>query len=142
MALKLTSRVDLDVYYDAESARFDRGVLSIVTREAFHEIFAECPSVGFEYNGMCIGGVIFDGTTPHIAVLPAWHGRWGPLLRPMLTWLYSLKPDIRIHIDYDNPKIRRFVEHCGWPLVDTDLHGTYHRMTPEGARRVARVSVS
>ena len=40
MALRLTNRVDLDVYYNAESARFDDRVLSIVTREAFRKIFA------------------------------------------------------------------------------------------------------
>jgi GNAT superfamily N-acetyltransferase len=139
MALRLTNRVDLDVYYNAESARFDDRVLSIVTREAFRNIFAECPSVGFECDEVPIGGVIFDGEVPHIAVLPAWHGRWGPLLRPMLEWLYSLKSDIRVHIDYNNPKVRRFVEHCGWPVVDSDLHGTYHRMTRSGARSVARI---
>jgi GNAT superfamily N-acetyltransferase len=142
VALKLASRVDLDVYYDADSNRFDRRVLSVVTREAFRKTFEACPSVGFECDGVPIGGVIFDGDVPHIAVLPQWHGRWGPLLRPMLRWLYALKADIRVHVDYGNPSIRRFVEHCGWPVVDADLRGTFHRMTPDGARRVARVNQS
>jgi GNAT superfamily N-acetyltransferase len=139
MALRLTSSVDLDVYYDADSRRFNGRVLEVVTREAFREVFAECPSVGFECDGVPIGGVIFDGDVPHIAVLPEWHGRWGPLLRPMLRWLYGLKPDIRVHVDYDNAKIRRFVQHCGWPIVDADMRGTFHQMTPDGARGAARV---
>src|SRR5205814_9345868 len=87
VSLKLSSHVDLDVYYDADSARFDRRVLQVVTREAFRKTFEPCPSVGFESDGVPIGGVIFDGDVPHIAVLPQWHGRWGPLLRPMLGWL-------------------------------------------------------
>jgi len=139
MALRMTGRVDLDVYYDADSRRFDRSVLEVVTLEAFREVFADCPSVGFECDGVPIGGVIYDGKVPHIAVLPEWHGRWGVLLRPMLRWLYALNPDMRVHVARDNPKIRRFVEHCGWPMVAADLRGTIHQMTPQGGRGAARV---
>jgi GNAT superfamily N-acetyltransferase len=139
VALRLTARVDLDVYYDADSARHDSRVLGLVTRDAFRAFFAHCPSVGFEYDGAPIGGVIFDGEAPHIAVLPEWQGRWGPLLRPMLRWLFGLKPEMIISVDDDNPQVKRFVEHCGWPAVGHTEGATLHRMTPDGARRVARV---
>jgi hypothetical protein len=139
MALRLTDRVDLDVFYDADSARYERHVLAVVTREAFRAFYAECLSVGFECDGVPIGGVIFDGEAPHIAVLPAWHGRWGRLLRPMLEWMYGLKLDMIVPVDNDNPQIRAFVERCGWPMVGRTTDGTLHRMTPRDGRRVARI---
>ncbi|HEX8956728.1 MAG TPA: GNAT family N-acetyltransferase [Burkholderiaceae bacterium] len=131
--------LDLDVYYEADSIRFDRRVLNVVTREVFRETFAQCLSIGFEADGKPIGGVIFDGKVPHIAVLPQWRGRWGTLLRPMLAWLFAIKDDFRIHVEYRNAPLRRFVAHCGWPVVDADLHGTFHRVTPDGARGAARL---
>src|SRR5258706_2756448 len=126
MGLRLTERVDLEVYYEADRLRFDDQVLAVVTREAFRELYAHCPSVGFERDGVHIGGVIFDGEAPHIAVLPQWQGRWGPLLKPMLRWLYSLKREIVIEVEDSNAPLRRFVEHCGWPAIGRTHEGTLH----------------
>jgi len=139
MALRLTERVDLDAYYDADRGRYDARTLSVVTREVFRDFYAGCPSVGFAADGRPIGGVIFDGDVPHIAVLPEWRGRWWPLLRPMLRWLYALKPDIVIRVDAGNPALCRFVRHCGWPEIGREAGATLHRMRPDSGRRVARI---
>jgi len=138
--LRLTERVDIDVYYDADSTQYDARTLAVVTREVFRRFYAGCPSVGFEADGRPIGGVIFDGDVPHIAVLPEWRGRWGRLMRPMLRWLYGLKPEILIHVDDDNAALCAFVRHCGWPQVGRAPGGAIHRMTPEGGRGVARLA--
>ena len=76
--LRLTERADLGVMYDAEAARLrqaaDTGCLQVVTRDTFLRFYEGCPSVGFESDGVPIGGILFDGEQAHIAVLPS-HGR-------------------------------------------------------------------
>ena len=139
MSLRLTDGVDLDAYYDADAARHDARTLAVVTREVFRRFYGDSPSVGFEADGRAVGGVIFDGEVPHIAVLPEWRGRWGPLLRPMLRWLYGLRPEILIRVDAANAPLRDFVRHCGWPEVGRAPGETIHRMAPDAGRRVVRV---
>jgi len=138
--LRLMDRADLDVYYEADVLRSSQVVKDVVTREVFKAFYEGAASVGFEYDGKPIGGVLFDGDTAHIAVLPEYHGRWGRLLRPMLAWLYGMKQEIIVRIDDDNVKGLKFVEHCGWERLH-ELNGeVYYRMTPWGAGRVARIA--
>ena len=140
MTLKLTPSVDLDVYYAADSLQHSAEALALVTSEVFKRMYGSCPSVGFECDGIPIGGVIFDGKRPHIAVLPAWQGRWGPLLRPMLRWLYSQSREMVIGVSDDNKPLQRFVACCGWPAVGREAGDTLHLMTPMGARRIAQIA--
>ncbi len=140
MSLRLTDRVDLNVYYEAERGSASAEMLGVVTREVFAAFYANCPSVGFEDAGQPIGGVIFDGESAHIAVLPSHHGRWGLLLGPTLTWLFSLKDEILLHTPADNPKALRFLAHCGWQRVGVRDGEVVHRLTAGdvNARGLAR----
>ena len=140
MTLKIVPRVDLKVYYLADSAQYDASVLAVVTEEVFIGIYENCPSIGFESDGVSFGGVIFDGKRPHVAVLPAWHGRWGPLLRPALRWLYGWCDDMVVPVYDGNLPLRRFIERCGWPEVGRQPGAALHRMTPLGAHRIARIA--
>ena len=140
MTLKITPSVDLNIFYTADSAKHDAATLAIVTREAFIRFFDGCPSIGFESDGVPFGGVIFDGEKPHIAVLPEWQGRWGPLLRPALRWLYTHSADMVVPVYDDNWPLRRFIERCGWPVVGRQVGAALHRLTPMGARRVAQIA--
>ena len=140
MTLKLAPRVDFDVYYAADSAQHEAAVLAVVTREVFTRFYENCPSIGFECDGVPFGGVIFDGDRPHVAVLPAWQGRWGPLLRPALRWLYGWSRDMVVPVYDDNLPLRRFIERCGWPEVGRQPGAAMHRMTPMGARRIAQIA--
>jgi len=140
MNLRLTERVDLNVYYDAERSSASEAMLSVVTREVFAAFYADCPSVGFEEAGQPIGGVIFDGESAHIAVLPSHHGRWGLLLGPTLAWLFSLKDEILLRTPADNPKALRFIEHCGWQRLGIEDGEVVHRLRAHevDARGLAR----
>jgi len=92
--LLLAPRADLGVYYDADAARYRHmggDILNHVSRDYVISRYSNRPSIGFEYDGQPIGGIVFDGQQAHIAVLPAWHGRWAILLRPALNWLFSLQ---------------------------------------------------
>jgi hypothetical protein len=108
--LRLTERVDLDVYYSIDIARFDYAVRRVVTRDAFRMLYANRPSRGFECNGKPIGGVIFDGTSAHIAVHESHHGRWALLLKETLEWLFGLSEEIFVRIEADNRKSLAFVD--------------------------------
>ncbi|MBP0633615.1 MULTISPECIES: hypothetical protein [Cupriavidus] len=142
MTLRLTDRVDLDLYYDIESARFDESVRRIVTREAFKSVYADCHSIGIECNGLDIGGVIYDGESAHIAILPSHHGRWAALLNPILVWLFSFRREIFIHLEPWNSKGLAFVERCGWQRVGTMEDTMVYRMTPDSGSRAARVDLN
>jgi len=137
--LRLTERVDLDVYYQIDSVRFDDAVRRVVTRDAFKALYARCRSVGFECDGRAIGGVIYDGKSAHIAVLPAYHGRWAFLLPAVLTWLFRFGDEIFVRIETGNRKGLAFVERCGWQRIGVDGDDVVYRLTPDsGSSRVSR----
>jgi GNAT superfamily N-acetyltransferase len=140
----LSPHLDLGVYYDADSPRYDvpgRKALTIVTREVFIACYRECASIGFEYAGRPIGGVIFDGEQAHIAVLPAYRGRWATLLRPMLDWLFSIQSEIFVDVEADNAVCLEFMRRNGWPVVSRREHWLTHRMTQQPLiRRERRLS--
>jgi len=148
MTLRLTSQIDLNVYYDAERHSASDAILEVVTREVFAAFYAKSPSVGYECDGQPIGGVIFDGESAHIAVLPAYYGRWGYLLRPTLTWLSGLKEDIIFRTPVDNVKALKFLAHCGWENLGIEDDEVLHRLPPRvgnevgfGRQRVGRTVV-
>jgi GNAT superfamily N-acetyltransferase len=131
---RLSPRIDLGVYYDADAPRYDvpgGNALQIVTRELFIARYRDCASIGFECDGQPIGGVIFDGEQAHIAVLPAYRGRWATLLRPMLGWLFSLKREIFVDVEADNAVCLEFMRRNGWPIVSRRERWLTHRMTQQ-----------
>lgn len=137
--LRLTERADLGVMYDAEAARYaqaaDAGCLQVVTRDTFLRFYEGCPSVGFEADGVPIGGILFDGEQAHIAVLPSRHGRWALLLKPALDWLFTLCPEILVEVERDNTRCLRFLDRHGWPRVGETSGDIVYRLTAQGGRR-------
>jgi len=102
--------------------------------------YAGCASVGFEMDGKPIGGLLFDGTSAHIAVLPEYHGRWALLLKPALAWLFSIQPEVIVHVDIENETCQRFLLRHRWERLYVDeADGTVaFRVTPqEGTRKTA-----
>lgn len=130
--LRIVPQADLQVYYDADAQRYratDRhDTLQVVTKEAFIDYYRDCQSIGFEYDGEPIGGVLFDGQQAHIAVLPAFRGRWAWLLRPALDWLFSLRAEIDVDVENDNPVCIEFMRRNGWPVVRRHGHWIRYRM--------------
>lgn len=135
--LRLAPRADLAVYYAADSARYRKpgcDILEQVTPAVFAARYGGCPSIGFECDGQPIGGILFDGQTAHIAVLPAWHGRWALLLRPALDWLFGLKPEILAEVEADNTVCLDFMRRNGWPEVSRRGAWIIYRMTKQSRR--------
>lgn len=134
--LSLAARADLNVYYEAEMARYrtlgehGQKMLQIVTLERFIDFFNACPSIGFEYDGKPIGGMIFDGEEAHVAVLPDYHGRWALLWEPALDWVFSIKQEIHVKVEAFNDTCIAFMERNGWPAIDRVGDFIVYRMTP------------
>jgi len=118
-ACRLTEKVDLDILYDIEMARMsaERAALFGCTREAFHRVLTKFPSVGYEIDGRPVGGVFFDGRHPHIGVLPEYHGRWAPLWKPTLEWLFTLQDPMEARVELGNARCIRFLERNGWQPI-------------------------
>lgn len=136
--LSLAPCVDLAVFYAADSERFigdGSPTLQVVTPAVFIDFYRDCPSIGFLSDGQPIGGIIFDGVEAHIAVLPAFRGRWALLLKPALEWLFSLKADIVVDIDTDNTICLAFMERNGWQRLRADSQHVTYLMTPQGGTR-------
>ena len=127
----LTPRANLDVMFDAEVILYSAVFLSPITnpRQFFNDVYARCPSVGFEIDGVSAGGAIYDGEHFHIAVLPAFYGRWGRLWQPTLAWLFNIADPVDARIAKDNPRCMRFAERSGFPRIDEDDVFVTYRMS-------------
>ncbi|PLZ03607.1 N-acetyltransferase [Burkholderia sp. WAC0059] len=139
--LTLADHADLDVFYDADSPRY-RGagehVLKLVTKERFIRYYRNCPSIGFEFDGKPIGGIIYDGKGAHIAVLPEYHARWALLLRPALQWLFSIKSEMLVEVEVENAACIEFMKRNGWPALGTTDGWITYRMTQHPRRHGPR----
>lgn len=135
--LKLTDRADLAVFYEADAQPYAAAsaALQVVSKEVFMAFYAGCPSVGFEMDGQPIGGLLFDGSSAHIAVLPAYHGLWALLLKPALAWLFSLQQEVIVHVDADNKTCQRFLARHRWERLGEKDGSVAYRVTPQGGTR-------
>jgi hypothetical protein len=137
MRFSLAPRADLGVFYEADAPRYRAAhpeVLDLVTKEVFTVFYEKCPSIGFAFDNAPIGGIIFDGRQAHIAVLPAWHGRWAHLLRPALDWLFGLAPEILVDVECENSVCIEFMRRNGWPALREANGWITYRMTPQARR--------
>jgi hypothetical protein len=135
--LALADHADLGVFYEADALRY-RGtgehILKIVTKEVFIRLYQGCASIGFEFDGQPIGGIIYDGKRAHIAVLPEYYGRWALLLRPALQWLFEIKREILVEVEVENSACIEFMKRNGWPALGTADGRITYRMTQHPRR--------
>ena len=127
-----TDAVDLEIFYAADAFRYvgeRKKLLNLVTKEVFTDFYKNCTSRGFQFDGRSIGGIIFDGTQAHIAILPEYHGRWAILLKPALRWLFALKPEILVAIDIDNEKCLAFMDRNRWQRLQVNATSVTYLMT-------------
>lgn len=127
----LTPRANLAVMFDAEAIALGiEGMWSApIQRRLFEQHYAQCASVGFEIDGVAVGGAIYDGEHFHIAVLPAYYGRWGRLWKPTLDWLFSVADPVEARIAKDNVRCLQFAERSGYPCVAEDDEFVTYRMS-------------
>jgi GNAT superfamily N-acetyltransferase len=80
-------------------------------------------------HGEMIGGAMFMADTVHLAILPAWQGRWmtKALRRAYDTWTHTVP--IRAIVRPDNHKIIEFDNRLGFTFRSDD--GLYHTYIKE-----------
>lgn len=129
MPMHLTARADLGVLYDSESLRYGPGKKMAMTRQDFITLCAGFPSIGFADDGVVFGGAIFWDNEMHVSVMPAYHSRWGLLMRPMWDWMFSIQDPVRLSVEPDNLKCLRLMRRQGWPQVGQDERYLYFLAT-------------
>ena len=119
---RLTAQADLGVMFDAEVMLYPQlqSLPLDMQKRRFKQFYAGCPSTGFEIDGVVIGGAIYDGEEFHIAVLPAYYGRWGRLWQPTLAWLFSVADPVRARVAKSNTRCLRFADHSKFPRITED----------------------
>ena len=129
-SLCLLQKADLSIYYEAEMYQHDPDwpVRTGVSKEYFIEKLKHHPSIGFSWDGIEFGGALFDGKEAHLAVLPAYQGKWAWLIKPALEWLLSLQETIDVRVARTNPKCIRFCDHNHLPRVSEDEHHVVFRV--------------
>jgi hypothetical protein len=131
----LTSEADFGLLYDIARLDYDadewRRRMFGLSRDEFAALCRahKLPSIGYAYRGRPIGGMVFEGTSAHMAVLPEFHGKWGTLWKPTLAWLFALKDPIRVAIDRGNAKCLRFMDRNNWPRVGADERSVTFEMS-------------
>ncbi|WP_446902551.1 GNAT family N-acetyltransferase [Burkholderia sp. YIM B11467] len=135
---RLADRADLAVFYEADASYFHAGradILQVVSLEVFIAHYSGCPSIGFVCDGRAIGGMILDRGHAHLAVLPAYHGRWAILWKPALEWLFRMTPEALGVVEADNRVCVEFMKRNGWTGVPTGDGKIVFRITPRIPRR-------
>lgn len=129
----LTPKADLRVYYQADSQRYidagDTQILREMPLSRFVAHYHSSASLGFAYDGVAIGGMIFDGRQLHFAVLKAHHGRWSAsLMPPTMKWLGTLGRAIETEVEAGNARAIRFLERNGWIRMHRSAQGVAYRL--------------
>lgn len=131
--VRLTNKVDLEVYFEADVSRFDSEWIHEqgLSKERFIEYMSNCPSMGFEINGKPVGGAIFNHWVKevHVAVLPEYQGRWGTLIAPTFKWLFSMHDFFYASVDQGNMKCIRFHDHIGSERIREDAKWIRYKVT-------------
>lgn len=125
---RLTEQADLNVMFDAEAMLYPELRLLPLDgkKQLFAQFYADCHSIGFEIDGIAIGGAIYDGEEFHIAVLPAYYGRWGRLWQPTLAWLFSVADPVKARVAKSNKRCIQFADHSRFPrIAEDDKYVTY-----------------
>ena len=134
-AYRLTPRANLDVMFDAEIILYPDAypLPETIQRRLFASTYGHCPTVGYEIDGVDAGGAILHGDQFHIAVLPAFYGRWGRLWQPTLDWLFTHTDYVDGCISKDNLRSWRFAERfsqrSGFPCIAEDDESITYRMS-------------
>ena len=130
---------DLGVFYEADMLRYActarSPILKVVSKDVFIAFYKDCASLGFQFNGQPIGGVLFDGQHAHIAVLPEHYGRWAFLLKPACAWLFALKSEVLVEVELENKTCIRFMERNRWQRLQVVEDKVVYRMTEQGGDR-------
>jgi GNAT superfamily N-acetyltransferase len=117
--MRLLPSADFGVMYQAEKETDKDLFLQIdLTEKEYTAIASKYPSIGFEIDGKCVGGMFVRAKKIHLSVLPEYHGQWGWLFTPAFKWAFSVSDPLYAYVSRENEKVLRFIRRHDWKQVN------------------------
>lgn len=133
----VSKHLDLEVLYRAELPCWPEEVQKRMNKDEYIARFSKLPSIGFEVDGRCVGGVVMEGEFIHISLLPEYHSRFAFAYHEALEWVFTQADPVYAHVWAGNKKCLSFCEHSGWERVDTIFNEIHlYRSTPDLVQRL------
>ena len=133
--MRLLDRADFSVLYqserEAEKELFEQ---FDITESEYITLASKNPSIGFEIDGKCIGGMFINKDKLHLSVLPDYHGKWGFLFTPAFKWAFSVTDPLRAIVSENNKKVIQFIERHDWQLTDKKGSSLIYLLTDKTTR--------
>jgi hypothetical protein len=133
--MKLLDKADFSVIYQAERAS-DKDLFKEfnLTEDEYIRLASRYPSVGFEIDNKCVGGLFIRQDKIHLSVLPEYHGKWGFLFTPAFKWAFSVTDPLKAVVNVNNDKVIRFIERHDWTLIDQQGSTLIYLLTDQTTR--------
>jgi hypothetical protein len=133
--MKLLDKADFSVIYKAERES-DKDLFNMfsLTEEDYVGLTSKYPSIGFEIDGKCVGGMFIRQDKLHLSVLPEYHGKWGFLFTPAFKWAFSVTDPLKAVVSVSNYKVIRFIERHRWKLIDEQGSTLIYLLTDQTTR--------
>jgi hypothetical protein len=133
--MKLLDKADFSVIYQAELDS-DKELFNMfsLTEEDYVRLASKYPSIGFEIDGKCVGGMFIRQDKLHLSVLPEYHGKWGFLFTPAFKWAFSVTDPLKAVVNVSNSKVIRFIERHRWKLIDEQGSTLIYLLTDQTTR--------
>lgn len=117
--MRLLPSADFGVMYRSEKESDKDLFLQIdLTEEEYVQIASKYPSVGFEIDGLNVGGMFIRANKLHLSVMPEYHGKWGWLFEPAFKWAFTVSDPLYAYVSRDNDKVLRFIRRHDWKKVN------------------------
>lgn len=147
LKLSTSDKADFGVIYESELLTLGVEWFESrnLTKGKMIEIFekSDCLSLGFNFDGKPIGGVLLLGDEMHIAILPAYFGKWGLLWKRAVRWAFAQCHTVYFFIPAWNARCLRFAEKTKWRRIgEFEKYGTScigFELTAEEAARIYRL---
>ena len=85
--------------------------------DLYVSLVKDLPSVGFEIDGSCVGGIVINGNRLHLSVIPEYYGKWGWLFTPAFKWAFTVSDPLYAYVSRDNEMVLRFIRRHDWRLL-------------------------
>lgn len=133
--MRLLSTADFGVMYEAEKES-DRELFEQfnLTKDEYISLVQDYPSIGFEIDKKCVGGMFIRQDKIHLSVLPEYHGKWGFLFTPAFKWAFSVTDPLKAVVSVSNYKVIRFIERHRWKLIDEQGSTLIYLLTNQTTR--------
>jgi len=133
--VRLLDRADFKVLYQSErEAEKELFQQFDITESEYVALASKNPSIGFEIDGKCVGGMFIHQDKLHLSVLPEYHSRWAFLYTPAFKWAFSIADPLRAIVNINNTKVIRLINRHDYQLIDKQGSTLIYLLTDKTTR--------